>query len=153
MVRVNVSSYEGAPPKEGESRKISATEPLYPKTVVLALLSKAKEGLKNEDEQPLVQYFTKRCTRDVANLEWDLEDLIHFLMEVIEHGKYNDSEWCDGSNERHIAACDSYQYIKKDVWQQKARIYMDEDTYIKFAISKSGLLMLLVSCHPSGALK
>lgn len=116
------------------------------------LLIKAKADLQNIDEPPLIQYFTKRCRNHVTGLGWDMEDLISFLIESLQQGKYLGSEWCNGSCDRHIAACDSYVYRRKGIWRESTKSYVEEDTYTKFAISKSGALMLLVSCHPSGAI-
>jgi hypothetical protein len=59
---------------------------------------------------------------------------------------YIDSEWCE-NGKGAIAACDAYsvRLIEKAPATGQP---LQMEYFLKFAISKTGTVLLLVSCHP-----
>jgi hypothetical protein len=106
---------------------------LYPLERVQALASKPGGLL----------LWTRKCVRDVANLTWDADDVASVISALIP-GDYKDSEWCD--NGRAWAACDAYT-IRRREWVETARKELTIEYFLKFAIGKTGPLVLMVSCH------
>lgn len=129
----NLSAYEGTPPKDGESRKI-AGGPLYKLAEIQALAT----------TPDAVKLWTGKCRRDVANLTLDAADVGALLQELTERD-YRDSEWCD--NGKGVwAACDAYNLRRNEYVETAGKTYRME-YFLKFALSKTGKLVLMVSCH------
>ena len=126
-----VSEYSGGP-TPGDRVKIGGG-PLYPLERVQALASKPGGLL----------LWTRKCVRDVANLTWDADDVAS-VISALTPGDYKDSEWCD--NGRAWAACDAYT-IRRREWVETARKELTIEYFLKFAIGKTGPLVLMVSCH------
>ena len=126
-----VSEYSGGP-TPGDRVKIGGG-PLYPLERVQALASKPGGLL----------LWTRKCVRDVANLTWDADDVASVISALIP-GDLKDSEWCD--NGRAWAACDAYT-IRRREWVETARKELTIEYFLKFAIGKTGPLVLMVSCH------
>lgn len=129
----NLSAYEGAPPKEGESRKI-AGGPLYTLADIQALA--ATPGTVN--------LWTAKCRRDAANLTLDVTDVGVLLQELTKRD-YRDSEWCD-NGKGAWAACDAYNLRRNEYVETAGKTFRME-YFLKFALSKAGKLVLMVSCH------
>lgn len=133
-----ISRYsKGGAPGPGASRKISGG-PLYPQPEVLELLAKAAE----------VRPVTQTCIDDIRNLKLSSSQLNLLLKTAITAGQYLNAQWCGAGKHGVWAACDAY----KLVW--KAPNDVDEDEpgtplYVKFCIAKTGVIMLLISCHTS----
>jgi hypothetical protein len=142
MVRnVVLSQYTSDPPQESGRVKI-AGGPLYDLTQVLSLAEAAK-----------VLLWTRKCIRDVRNLyeavrdeyDSDLAMAADLLLRIPESGRYLDSEWCD-NGQGGMAACDAYEVGRSDpVLTTGRRQYTRY--FVKFAIGKTGQLLLIVSCH------
>lgn len=129
----NLSAYDGALPKDGEGRKI-ATRPLYRLTEIQALAATSDA----------VNLWTAKCRRDVANLALDAADVGVMLQELTERD-YRDSEWCD-NGKGAWAACDAYTLRRLEYLESAGKSFRME-YFLKFALSKTGKLVLMVSCH------
>lgn len=88
--------------------------------------------------------WTGKCRRDVANLAWDDRDLAEALS-CLKAADYKDSEWCDNGRGAW-AACDAYTFRRKE-WVEAAGKELTIEYFLKFAIGKTGALVLMVSCH------
>lgn len=127
-----VSEYSGGP-APGDRVKIGGG-PLYSLVRVQGLVSKSGGLL----------LWTRKCSRDVANLVWDADDVAE-LIQSLTTSDYKDSEWCD-NGKGAWAACDAYT-IRRREWVEAARKEMTVEYFLKFAIGKTGALVLMVSCH------
>lgn len=67
---------------------------------------------------------------------------------LITQGQYVNSQWCVQKPTGPWAACDGYRLFR-DEWVEYAHKEMRYEYYVKFAIGKTGKLLLLVSCHLS----
>ncbi len=130
----NLSAFDGIPPEDGENRKI-ARGPLYSLADVQALTLQAET----------LNLWTRRCIQDVAKLGFDTDDVGGLIRELSEQD-YRDSEWCD--NGKSWAACDAYT-LKRLEFIENAGKYFRIEYFLKFALSKTGKLLLIVSCHTS----
>lgn len=126
-----VSEYSGGP-TPGDRVKIGGG-PLYSLERVQGLLSQSGRLL----------LWTRKCSRDVANLTWDEDDVAE-LIQSLQSSDYKDSEWC--GNGKAWAACDAYT-IQRRERIEAARKEMTVEYFLKFAIGKTGALVLMVSCH------
>lgn len=133
-----ISRYsKGGAPGPGASRKISGG-PLYLQSEVLELLARAAE----------VRPFTQACIDDVRNLKLSSSQLNLLLKTALTTGQYLNAQWCGAGKPGVWAACDAY----KLVWNFSNGVDEDElgtPLYVKFCIGKTGLIMLLISCHTS----
>lgn len=126
-----VSEYSGGPPP-GDRVKIGGG-PLY-----------ALERVQGLAVQPGgLLLWTRKCSRDVANLTWDADDVAS-VISALKSSDYKDSEWCD--NGKAWAACDAYTFRRRE-WIETAHKAMTVEYFLKFAIGKTGALVLMVSCH------
>lgn len=130
---INLSSYPGEPPKLGNTRKISVG-PLYGLSEVQALTHRASA----------VSLWTQKCRRDVANLGFDTADVGELIRELTDQD-YRDSEWCENGRNAW-AACDAYTLCRPE-FLEKVGKSLPMEYYLKFALSKTGTLLLMVSCH------
>jgi hypothetical protein len=90
--------------------------------------------------------FTEDSGVDAAKEGWALRDVLDLLKTAVEHGTYKNSKWCrqgksPGGNVVPCAPCDGYSVIYHH--REKGKI----KCYVKFAISKTGTLLLIFSCH------
>ncbi len=137
-----VSRFSGPPsPDAAPGRKIGGG-PLYPKDEVLELL--ATRGAA------AVHAWSRDCIRDVQKLELDADDLAGLIREAVCSGRFRGAEWCVQKPDGPWAACDAYS-LRRSEWVEAAGKAMPCDYYVKFAIGKTGLLLLLASCHLSGS--
>ena len=127
-----ISEYSGAP-VPGDRVKIGMG-PLYPLERVRALANDPKQ----------VRLWTRRAAKDVLNLDWSEVDVAEFLAELKPH-QYIDTEWCtNGSGV--WAACDACEVTRRE-WLKTANKEMNMVYSFKFAIGKTGALVLVVFCH------
>jgi len=136
VIKANLSLYTGEPPdSEAGGRHQIVGGPIYPiKDVLASLLA---------DEVSVV---TRKARTDVANLGLDDESLKILLRNSLRSGRYRNSEWC-GIGERGCwAACDAYTFETAE-WNDLLGKDMSVEYYVKFAIGRTGLVLLLVSCH------
>lgn len=134
-----VSRFTGELPYgEGANRKIQGG-PLYPADDVLALLAGAgSQG---------VTAWTRKCGEDMQKWELDADDLHELIKVALKTGRFRGAEWCEQKPGGPWAACDAYSFMRKE-WVSYAHREMDMEYYIKFAIAKTGKVLLVVSCHP-----
>ena len=90
--------------------------------------------------------WTKDCKNDLQKHTLDISDARQLVHEAITSGQYLNSQWCVQKPTGPWAACDGYRLFR-DEWIEYAHKYMRIEYYIKFAIGKTGKLLLLVSCH------
>ncbi len=140
VTKTIVSRFTGdLPLDEGACRKIAGGR-LYPVAEVQALLT----GLGAQ----AVRAWTNKCQRDMQKWSLDTDDLCELLQIALRSGRFRGAEWCVQHPNGPWAACDAYSLVRRE-WIANARKEMDMEYYLKFAIAKTGKLLLVVSCHPS----
>lgn len=127
-----ISEYSGGP-DPGDRVKIG-TAPLYPLERVRTLASDPKQ----------VRLWTRKIAKDVRNMVWSEVDVAELLAELQPH-QYIDSEWCTNGSGAW-AACDAYAVQRRE-WVSTVNKEMNMEYFVKFAIGKTGALVLVVSCH------
>jgi hypothetical protein len=127
-----ISEYSGGP-DPGDRVKIGIV-PLYPLDRVRVLASDPKQ----------VRLWTRKIAKDVLNLNWSEVDVAELLAELQPH-QYIDSEWCTNGSGAW-AACDAYAVQRRE-WVSTVNKEMNMEYFVKFAIGKTGALVLVVSCH------
>ncbi|MDD2846400.1 MAG: hypothetical protein PHT57_15775 [Rhodoferax sp.] len=128
-----VSEYSSDPPTESGRIKI-ADGPLYDLARVQALATGAR-----------LNAWTDRCDKAIYELFGGDLDSVALLISVLQPSNYRDSEWC--TNGRNAwAACDAYA-IRRVEWVATAGKEMPVEYFLKFAVGKTGQLVLIVSCH------
>lgn len=133
---VVVSEYSSKPPEVlGTGRIKIAGGPCYELTRVQALI---------QDENQLMAW-TEKCRKDVH--KWFDADLqrVAELVWCLRASDYIDSEWCE-NGKGAIAACDAYRVCGIETAPATGQILRME-YFLKFAVSKTGTVMLMVSCH------
>lgn len=125
------------PSSESADRKIIGM-PLYSQAEVLALL--------NEQGSECIIAWTRKCKNDLQKYTLDSEDVLELVKLCFQGGRFLSSEWCRQSPDGCWAACDAYIVCIKQ-WIPSAHKDMNVEYYVKFAISKTGKVLLLVSCH------
>jgi hypothetical protein len=89
---------------------------------------------------PSVVLWTEDCNKDVfLELGWDLAQVAALVREAVVGGRRIASEWCEQKPDGPCAPCDSYEVIRPSGKPKKM--------YVKFAIAKTGMSILVVSCH------
>jgi hypothetical protein len=135
VITIILSEYSSAPPTAVGRVKIASPGPLYDLTRVQALAA---------DENQLVLW-TAKCRKDVLNLfDSDLAQL-GGLIQALTPADYIDSEWCENGRGA-LAACDAYR-VRRQEWAPATGKPMTVSYFLKFAIGKTGRLVLVVSCH------
>lgn len=130
-----LSEYSQEPPTEYGRSKI-AGGPLYDLARVHAL---AKDNKLNA--------LTKKCRNDVDKFfAGDYEEVAELIL-CLKEKDYIDSEWCENGG-GGIAACDAYSVRRAEELPVTGKRCTFE-YFLKFAISKTGALVLVVSCHTS----
>ena len=141
MVNNKIVSLYGADlPEVGPGREIKGG-PLYGKDRVLELLAKEEN----------IRTWTRKCTDDLQIWSLELEDVAELIRIGLGKGKFLGSELCEQKKNGPRAACDAYRVFRLE-WSKVAYKKIPTEYYIKFAINKTGKLLLMVSCHPSSAL-
>lgn len=136
MVKIFVvSEYSRDPPDDGRGRVKIAGGPLYELARVQALVV-APDRL---------QTWTQKCRKDVRKwFDDDLERVVA-LIKGLTPGDYIDSEWCE-NGKGAVAACDAYSLrVTEEAPATGRPVYMEY--FLKFGVSKTGALVLIVSCH------
>lgn len=93
---------------------------------------------------------TNDADYDVHVQELDGDDLAGLIGEAVRCGRFLGAEWCVQKPDGPWVACDAYS-LRRHEWIEAAGKEMLAEYYIKFAIGKTGLLLLLASCHLSGS--
>ena len=129
-----VSEYSQDPPVEFGRFKI-AGGPLYGLERIQVLI---------EDEANLLAW-TQKCRNDVHKyFSGDLAE-VSDLLQRLKTSDYRDSEWCENGR-GSLAACDAYAVRRTEAVPATGKREAFE-YFLKFAIGKSGVLVLVVSCH------
>lgn len=92
--------------------------------------------------------WSRKCVRDIQELSFDNNDIAKLLNDGLQNATYRGSEWCQGSNRLAVAACDSYRIYRSE-WNEKTGDYLELEYYVKFAIGRTGGMLILASCHLS----
>jgi len=139
-----ISRFTGPPGPPGaqdpEASRGIGCGPLYPVEEVLALL----HGSGSQAICPC----TKDCIDDLQKWSLDTNDVFALVMLALHAGRYIGSEWCVQKPNGPWAACDAYS-VRRSEPLPAARGEIEVEYYLKFAISGTGLNLLLISCHPS----
>lgn len=142
MVSIKIlSRYQGPPPPldENGARKIAGGKPLYSTHEVDEVLALG---------ETVIVPWTRKCISDLQKLEFDNADVMRLIRLALSQGEFKGSEWCIGSTPGVWAACDSYRVFEK-AWVAPANKDMMFEYYVKFAIGKTGKVILTISCHLS----
>lgn len=135
VMRDVLSEYSSTPPKQSGRMKIDVDVPLYDLARVQALAA-------HEDQ---IFLWTAKCRKDVLNLfDSDLAQVAE-LIQALTAADYIDSEWCENGRGA-LAACDAYRICRQETMPATGRS-MTVSYFVKFAIGKTGRLVLMVSCH------
>ena len=129
-----VSEYSSNPPTETGRVKI-AEGPLYDLRRVQALI-------QGENQ---LQAWTEKCRKDVRKWFEDDWQRMTVLIGSLKNADYIDSEWCE-NGKGAIAACDAYCCYLIEVAPATGQPLRME-YFVKFAVSKTGSVVLMVSCH------
>lgn len=144
MVNIRIASrFSGppSPPQEGSDREACRIDgPIYSEQEVVKLLQ--------ERGPSAVRPVTKKCIEHAELYDLDDQDHYDLVLTAIQAGRYNGSAWCLGSKRATWFACDAYTVVRRE-YIEHAHREMDVAYYIKFAIGASGIVVTLVSCHPS----
>ena len=135
---LNVSQYTGQKPPENNNadRSISGG-PIYSPEQIKEVLAEGEQA---------ITLWTRKCIKDVRELGMDTSDVIRLIDQAIANGQYRGSEWCQQNSGRSWAACDAYRLVRKEVAPATNK-EMDCEYYLKFAVAKTGNVILTVSCH------
>lgn len=135
-----VSRFTGPPQPvgNGAARKITGG-PLYPVDEVLRVISQGGSSV--------IHAWTQKCTQDMQKWSLDTDDLLELIGISINKGRFIGSEWCEQKPNGPWAACDAYTVNRKE-WIPATHREIDLEYYVKFAIGKTGVVLLVVSCHP-----
>jgi len=132
---VNVSRYAAPPPEADHQNRRIAGGPLYFEAEVLAAL--ADQG---------ATFWTRRSAENAQELGLDHGDVAELLRDALRLGRYHGSEWCEQKPSGPWAASDVYLLSRRE-WNDNAFRELPIDYYLKFALAKSGRVVLTVSCH------
>ena len=135
-----VSRFTGQLPEGVSSDRKILGEPLYAAHEILELLASC--GSK------AIYAWSRKCNEDIQKWALDADDLLGLVELAVRSGRYIGAEWCVQKPNGPRAACDAYSVIRRE-WRAAAHKEKDIEYYIKFAIGKTGNILLLVSCHPS----
>ena len=137
MVRIFVlSEYSSDPPEVlGDERTKICGGPLYDLGRIQAIVS----------DETKIQQWTEKCRKDIVKwFDSDTDQVIDLIAQLRE-SDYVDSEWCTNGRGA-VAACDAYKVERFEVVPRMNKPVRVE-YYLKFAVGKTGALVLLVSCH------
>lgn len=139
IYNMNVGKCPGNPPAKnaGDKAREVSGGPQYSVNEVLALLG--SDTIK-------VLVWTKDCGKDIAKLDLDMPEVASLVADAVLNGKFHCSEWCAQKPDGPWAICDAY-ILRRSEWSRAAKKNMACEYYVKFAINKSGSILLLVSCH------
>lgn len=139
MVKIFVlSEYSTSPPTQlGFGRFKIEGGPLYDLVRVQTLV----------DDPDAINFITGKCRRDLHNLFDSDTAQVAALIQALDKRDYIDSQWCE-NDKSGVAACDAYSIRRAEVIPATGKTTTLE-YFLKFAIGKTGQLVLMVSCHLS----
>lgn len=143
-----LSRYQGPPPPpddgDGE-RCLGKSQPLHSAEEVAAVLKAS----------PSPHFGSRRCEEGWQELMETLEaqdepmSFTQFILDAMRSGRWRQAVWCQ-NNKGFWFAADVWlyefpygRYVGR-VWKEFVVTY-----YLKFAITKAGLSVYMLSCHPS----
>lgn len=112
--------------------------PLYGKAEVLVACKSVR-----------VSVLTRKATGNIQDLCFTEDDIAELIQRAVQSGRYKSSEWCQTGRTitaRSWVACDAYS-VSRDEWNEAAGKSFLTEYYVKFGIGKTGLVLLVVSCH------
>ncbi|MDD2730079.1 MAG: hypothetical protein PHR85_13095 [Malikia sp.] len=101
------------------------------------------QNLVNDEGQLFA--WTEKCRRDIRKLFDDDLSRVAELIQSLKPTDYIDSEWCENGRGT-LAACDAYSIRRLEVMPTTGKS-MPVEYFLKFAVGKTGKLVLTVSCH------
>jgi len=119
----------------GTNRAIAST-PIYDPEEVLALAQVEK-----------AMFWTRGARSDATKWSLDISDISELIAAAVQGGRFQGAQWCQQSPDGPWAACDSWSVTRSE-WIENAGKYLDTTYYLKFAISRTGTVLLIVSNHP-----
>ena len=134
----NVSQFLGPVPEKvagGGDRRISDA-PIYDPDQLLALAQAEN-----------VTFWSKGARRDAVKWSLDIPDVSRLVVAALQGGRFLRSEWCQSKAGGPWAACEAWIITQRE-WVENASKYMDITYYLKFAISRTGRILLMASNHP-----
>lgn len=134
-----LSRYQDGLNPNATTRQKIVGGPLYPVADVLPLLT-----------PETVRAWTRGCIADLQKWSLDSDSLVDLLKLALSKGRYKGSEWCRNEPNGAWAACDAYTVMERRL-NENTDQYQDTEFYLKFAINKTGQVILVVSSHPSGS--
>ena len=139
MVKIFVLSlYSTSPPAQlGGGRIKIDGGPLYDLATVQQLV----------DDPDCISLLTRTCIGEVQKLFGSDTEQVAALIQALSEQDYIDSEWCE-NGKTGVAACDAYRIRCAEVAAATGKS-MTMEYFLKFAIGKTGQLVLMVSCHLS----
>ncbi|TMM46087.1 hypothetical protein FCS21_07185 [Colwellia ponticola] len=138
---LNLSLYSGSPPQNSDGNLKISNGPLYSKESVMKILT--------ELGADSINVVTRKASRHIQKYDLDIDDgVLKLLKMALNSGKYLNSQWCEHGKGSTWSACDAYSVIENK-WYETMHDYLETKWYIKFAIGKTGKLILIVSCHTS----
>jgi hypothetical protein len=139
MVKIFVlSQYSTSPPTQlGVGRIKIDGGPLYDLATVKQLV----------DDPDCINLLTRTCIGEVHKLFDSNTGQVAALIQALDLHNYIDSEWCE-NGKTGVAACDAYGIRRVEEVASTGKSATVE-YFLKFAVGKTGKLVLLVSCHLS----
>lgn len=101
-------------------------------------------------EEGKLMFWTRGASRDAQKWKLDDQDCVELVVQALKTGQFLDSEWCQQQPQGPWAMCDAYKVTRYE-WIEHAGRKMPVSYYLKFAINKTGQLLLMASNHPEGA--
>lgn len=87
--------------------------------------------------------WTEKCNDDVNMvLGWTHADVAQLVREAVSSGRLISSEWCEQKPDGPCAPCDAYE-VTRTAGKKMTKYY------VKFAIARTGMALLVISCHKS----
>ncbi len=99
------------------------------------------------DNPDCIHLFTRTCIGEVHKLFDSDTEQVAALIQALNPRDYIDSEWCE-NGKSGVAACDAYGIRRAEVIAASGKLITVE-YFLKFAVGRTGKLVLLVSCHLS----
>lgn len=131
-----LSEYDNNPPQTPGTNPVKIRSgPLYDLERI--------QDLVNDENQLFA--WTDKCGKDIRKLFDDDLSRVTELIRCLKKTDYIDSEWCENGRGA-LAACDAYSIRRLEVMQATGTS-MPVEYFLKFAVGKTGKLVLMVSCH------
>lgn len=134
----NISRFPGPVPEEvaGGGNRLISEAPIYERAEVLALA-----------EEEDVNLWSNGARRDAAKWSLDIGDLSSLIAAAVQGGRFVRAEWCQQRPNGPWAACEAWTVTRSE-WMDNAGKWMEISYYFKFAISRTGTILLMASNHP-----